>query len=125
MTNNNVIFAYFIYLPIVLAMTWYVARTLFQNGQVFMMDIFHGREEMALSTNKLFKVGFYLLNVGFALFYLRIWQVLESAQHVVEVLSEKIGFFAIYLGLMLFFNLYLFFRGRRASRANRAAQPAQ
>jgi hypothetical protein len=40
---------------------------------------------------------------------------------MVEVLSKKIGGFAIYLGLMLFFNLYLFFRGRKASRAHAKA----
>jgi hypothetical protein len=118
MTNNNVIIAYFIYLPIVLALTWYVARTLFQNGKVFMLDIFHGREDIAMSTNNLFEVGFYLLNIGFALFYLRIWYTIEHAQGLVEVLSQKIGGFSIYLGIMLFFNLYMFFRGRKASKAN-------
>jgi hypothetical protein len=118
MTNNNIIIAYFIYLPIVLALTWYVARTLFQNGKVFMLDIFHGREDIAVSTNNLFEVGFYLLNIGFALFYLRIWYNIEHVQGLVEVLSQKIGGFSIYLGIMLFFNLYMFFRGRKASRAN-------
>ncbi len=118
MTNNNIIIAYFIYLPIVLALTWYVARTLFQNGKVFMLDIFHGREDIAVSTNNLFEVGFYLLNVGFALFYLRIWYNIDHVQGLVEVLSQKIGGFAIYLGIMLFFNLYMFFRGRKASRTN-------
>ena len=118
MTNNNIIIAYFIYLPIVLALTWYVARTLFQNGKVFMLDIFHGREDIAVSTNNLFEVGFYLLNIGFALFYLRIWYNIEHVQGLVEVLSQKIGGFSIYLGIMLFFNLYMFFRGRKARRAN-------
>ena len=123
MTNNNIIIAYFIYLPIVLALTWYVAHTLFQNGKVFMLDIFHGKEEIALSTNKLFEVGFYLFNIGFALYYLRIWHTIEHLQGLVEVLSQKIGGFAIYLGLMLFFNLYMFFRGRKASRANAQKTP--
>jgi F0F1-type ATP synthase assembly protein I len=35
---------------------------------------------------------------------------------MLETLSYKIGGFSIYLGLMLFFNLYLFFRGRRISK---------
>lgn len=118
MNNSNIVIAYFIYLPIVLALTWYVARTLFQNGKVFMLDIFHGREDIAVSTNNLFEVGFYLLNIGFALFYLRIWYNIEHVQGLVEVLSQKIGGFSIYLGIMLFFNLYMFFRGRKASRAN-------
>ncbi|MGX5818886.1 hypothetical protein ACWKWU_11860 [Chitinophaga lutea] len=42
---------------------------------------------------------------------------------MLEVLSLKIGGYTIYLGIMLFLNLYLFFRGRRISRARaRVAQ---
>ncbi len=116
MSDKFILIAYFIYLPIALALTFYVAKVLFQNGKVFMLDIFHGREDIALSTNKLFEVGFYLLNVGFALLILQIDYQVENPQRLVEVLSRKIGGFAIYLGVMLFFNLFLFFRGRRASR---------
>jgi len=122
MEHNFVLWAYFIYLPIALALTYYVARTLFQNGQVFMLDIFHGKQDIATSTNKLFEVGFYLLNVGFALCILKIDYNLPQVQSAVEVLSAKIGGFSIYLGVMLFGNLYLFFRGRRISRARVAAE---
>ncbi|MEN9523055.1 MAG: hypothetical protein RL065_1432 [Bacteroidota bacterium] len=108
--------AYYIYLPVVLILTWYVAHTLFKNSKVFMLDIFHGKQDIALSTNKLFEVGFYLLNLGFALTIMTISAVLTNKQEMVEILSFKIGGFAIYLGVMLFFNLYLFFRGRRISK---------
>jgi hypothetical protein len=110
--------AYLIYLPLALLLTWYVARTLFKNGRVFMIDIFHGKTEIALATNKLFEVGFYLLNVGFALLILEISIDILSEQQMVEILSKKVGGFSIYLGFMLFLNLYLFFRGRKASKGN-------
>ena len=124
MESNIILWAYFIYLPISLALTFYVARTLFQNGKVFMLDIFHGKEDIAMSTNKLFEVGFYLLNVGFALLILKIDYTVENSQRMVEVLSAKIGGFAIYLGVMLFANLYLFFRGRRISRTPKTVEGA-
>jgi len=123
MQTNFVLWGYVVYLPIALALTYYVARILFQNGKVFMLDIFHGREDIALSTNTLFKTGFYLLNIGFALLILKIDANLLNAQHLIEVLSGKIGGFAIYLGLMLFFNMYLFFRGRRVSKMSRQTAP--
>lgn len=123
MQPNFVLWGYVVYLPIALALTYYVARILFQNGKVFMLDIFHGREDIALSTNTLFKTGFYLLNIGFALLILKIDANLLNAQHLIEVLSGKIGGFAIYLGLMLFFNMYLFFRGRRVSKMSRQTAP--
>jgi len=113
------IMAYIIYLPVAFTLTIFVARTLFKNGKVFMLDIFIGREEIAYATNKLFEVGFYLLNLGFALLILRFNYDLENKQIMIEALSYKIGGFSIYLGLMLFFNLYLFFRGKRKSKENR------
>ncbi|QNA44860.1 hypothetical protein [Lacibacter sediminis] len=108
--------AYLIYLPVVISLTWYVAYVLFRNSRTFMLDIFHGKEEIATSTNTLFKTGFYLLNLGFALVIMEIAADILDGQTMLEILSYKIGGFSIYLGLMLFFNLYLFFRGRRVSR---------
>lgn len=114
-----VVIAYFIYLPIALGLTYYVARVLFRNGKVFMRDIFKGREEIALATNRLFEMGFYLLNLGFALLILKIdlggFEIFQK-QEMIEVLSKKLGGFSIYLSVMLYFNLYLFFRGKRASK---------
>jgi high-affinity Fe2+/Pb2+ permease len=117
--------AYIIYLPIVLVLTWYVAHTLFANAKVFMLDIFNGKQELAFSTNKLFEVGFYLINVGFALLIMKIAEANVTTQGMFEILSTKIGGYAIYLGIMLFANLYMFFRGRRASRLNRAVVAIQ
>jgi hypothetical protein len=114
--NSYTVIAYFIYLPIALLLTWYVAQTLFRNGLVFMRDIFFGREEIAKATNSLFKIGFYLLNIGFALYILQIYDTLNGVQGIIEVLSSKIGGFSIYLGVMLFFNLFLFFRGKKVAK---------
>lgn len=41
------------------------------NRNIYMLDVFKGREEMADATNKLFETGFYLLNLGFALMILQ------------------------------------------------------
>ena len=120
MSNAYIVTGYFIYLPIALLLTWLVAKSLFKNGLIFMRDIFFGREEMAIATNSLFKTGFYLLNVGFALYILKISDTLTGMQDTIEILSSKIGGFSIYLGVMLFFNLYLFFRGKRVSAQKRS-----
>jgi len=122
MSNSYIVAGYFIYLPIALVLTWVVAKTLFKSGLIFMRDIFFGREEMATATNSLFKTGFYLLNIGFALYILKISYNLTGMQDTIEILSSKIGGFSIYLGVMLFFNLYLFFRGKRVSAQKRLSK---
>ncbi|WP_276482150.1 hypothetical protein [Paraflavitalea pollutisoli] len=108
--------AYLIYLPVVIVLTWYVAHILFRNSKVFMLDIFNGKAEIALATNRLFETGFYLLNLGFAFWVMEIVQAVDAPRTMLEILSTKIGGYCIYLGISLFFNLYLFFRGRRVSK---------
>lgn len=115
MKTSYTFITYLVYLPLVIILTWYVAHTLFKNGRVFMLDIFGGKEEIAGATNKLFETGFYLLNLGFAFLIMEVYDV-TSGQDMLETLSYKIGGFCIYLGVMLFFNMYLFFRGRRISK---------
>lgn len=118
METTKILIGYAVYLPIALFLTYYVSKTLFKNSKVYMLDIFKGREEIAFATNKLFETGFYLLNIGFALMILQMNLYNDSYQLLIEKLSYKIGAFSIYLGLMLFINLYFFFRGKRkASQA--------
>lgn len=124
--ENKILLAYFVYLPLAIGLTLYVARTLFTNGRIFMLDIFHGKTDIANATNKLFEVGFYLLNIGYAMLLLRIdadGGIRFTDQVMVETLARKIGGFSIYLGVMLFLNLYLFFRGRKRSREGRPLPP--
>ncbi|MDQ8004001.1 MAG: hypothetical protein REI64_04310 [Pedobacter sp.] len=116
MNTTKILIGYAVYLPIALLLTLYVSRTLFRNSKIYMLDIFKGREEIAFATNKLFETGFYLLNIGFALMILKIRLYGNNYQELVEALSYKIGSFSIYLGLMLFINLYFFFRGKRKAK---------
>jgi hypothetical protein len=116
METTKILIGYAFYLPIALILTFYVSRTLFKNSKIYMLDIFKGREEIANATNKLFETGFYLLNIGFALMILEINLYEDNYQGLIEALSYKIGGFSIYLGIMLFFNLYFFFRGKRKAK---------
>ncbi|MET2985890.1 hypothetical protein [Aureibaculum conchae] len=116
MENSKIIIGYLIYLPIAIGLTIYVSKMLFKNGKSFMMDIFRGNAEIALATNKLFEIGFYLINIGWALLILKITYYGTtniSNQALIEILSKKIGGFSIYLGVMLFLNLLLFLKGRK------------
>lgn len=123
METSKILIGYAIYIPVALFLTYYVSKTLFKNSKIYMLDIFKGREEIALATNKLFETGFYLLNIGFALRILEMSIRDNSYQSLIENLSYKIGGFSIYLGVMLFLNLYLFFRGKRKARESQKMQP--
>jgi hypothetical protein len=116
METTKILIGYAIYLPVAFTLTFIVSKTLFKNGKIFMLDIFKGREDIANATNHLFETGFYLLNIGFALMILEMNLYKDTYQSLVEELSYQIGGFAIYLGIMLFLNLYFFFRGKRKAK---------
>jgi hypothetical protein len=90
-----------------------VARTLFKNGKIFLIDIFHGNKELADSVNNLLLVGFYLINLGYAVYTLQVTNSIVNVQQVIEELSIKVGFIILILGGMHFFNLYIFFNLRK------------
>jgi hypothetical protein len=122
METSKILIGYAIYLPVALFLTYYVSKTLFKNSKIYMLDIFKGREEIANATNKLFETGFYLLNLGFALMILEMNMYDDTYQILIEKLSYKIGGFSIYLGIMLFLNLYFFFRGKRKASQTQVEQ---
>ncbi len=110
---NYIIITYCFYLTITIALTIWVARTLFKNGKIFLIDIFHGNKELADSVNNLLLVGFYLVNIGYAVYTLQVTSTISNFQEVIEKLSLKIGFIILILGAMHFFNLYIFFTLRK------------
>jgi hypothetical protein len=109
---NYVILTYCMYLLLSIGLTIWVAKTLFKNGKIFLIDIFHGNKELADSVNNLLLVGFYLINVGYAVYTLKEYSSIVSLQEVIERLSIKVGIIILILGFMHFFNLFIFFKLR-------------
>ncbi len=94
----------------------WVASTLFKSGRIFLVEIFHGDEALADSVNKLLVVGFYLINIGYAVYTLQIIGEIETTQILIEKLSKKIGSIILILGGMHFFNLFVFFKLRSKAK---------
>lgn len=115
---NYTIITYSFYLPISILLTIWVAGTLFKNGRVFLVEIFHHDMTLADSVNKLLLVGFYLINIGYAVFTLKVFGTLTGPQDVIETLSEKIGWIILVLGGMHFFNLFILFNLRKRAHLN-------
>jgi uncharacterized membrane protein len=110
---NFTVMTYLGYLVISIGLTIWVAQTLFKNGRVFLVDVFHGNQELAGSVNHLLVVGFYLINLGYVSLMLKLDAEVASPQGSIEALSAKIGWVLLILGGMHFFNLVVFSRVRR------------
>lgn len=121
-TVGHTVWVYGVYGAVSLALTFWLARTLFRNGAVFLEDVFGSDPRMAESVNKLLVVGFYLLNLGYACLLLEAPPA-ASTVAAVETLARKLGFLLVSLGAVHFANLYLFHRIRRRVRARELPPP--
>src|SRR5262249_20626713 len=97
---NAVVITYLLYLAISIALTVWVARTLFKNGRLFLVDVFQGNEALADSVNHLLVVGFYLINLGYITLALRLGYAVQDARESMEALSAKVGLVLLVLGAM-------------------------
>jgi hypothetical protein len=107
---------YVVYLLITVPLTIWVATTLSRNGRVFLEDVFAGDDALANAVNKLLVVGFYLLNLGFVVLFLRISDPVQELGGLFDTLSIKVGVVMLTLGVLHFFNVYVFNAIRRRSR---------
>jgi hypothetical protein len=120
---NATTISYVLYLAIALPLTIWVARTLFKNGRIFLVDCFRGNEPLADSVNRLLVVGFYLVNLGFVSLYLRVAEEVEEVRGIFETLSAKLGVVLLALGAMHFFNLLVFTKLRKRGAWDQAPPP--
>ena len=121
--NNLIVVTYAVYLLISVALTIWVARTLYKRGAIFLVDAFHGNSELADSVNHLLVVGFYLINIGFVSLALKTGAIIVTSRAAIELLSDKMGMVLLTLGGMHFFNLFVFSRIRRSSQGVRHSVP--
>jgi hypothetical protein len=110
---SYILLLYSLYLLITIVLTIWVARTLFRNGKVFLIEIFHGDKELSQAVNNLLLVGFYLVNIGYAVYTLRVEYNLFNSRQLIEELSLKTGAIILILGGMHFFNMLVFFKLRK------------
>lgn len=121
--QTEIVVTYVVYLLLSIALTVWVARTLFKNGRIFLVDVFHGNEALADSVNHLLVVGFYLINLGYISLMLKISDPVTDARQSIEALASKMGLVLLVLGAMHFFNLVLFSKIRASALNSRKPMP--
>jgi len=119
------VWAYGFYISISIGMTIWVARTLFKNGRIFLVDSFLGNEALADSVNHLLIVGFYLINVGCISMALKYGPKPDNLVEAIEIVSWKTGIVLLILGGMHFMNVYVFSRMRRNALLRNVPPPVE
>ena len=118
------VWMYLVYFSTSLTLTVWVAQTLHRNGRVFLVDAFNGNEPLADSVNHLLVVGFYLINIGYVARALKADHRPFDLASTIELFFAKVGLVLLVLGVMHFFNLFVFSRMRRRTMARIPPPPA-
>ena len=107
------------YLFFSILFTIYVGRSLYANGQPFLLECW-GNPKVADAVNRCLLIGFYLLNGSFVLLALRFGATGTSLEESLEILSGRVGFVVLVMGVMHFNNLLLCEWARRRRVAKHA-----
>lgn len=118
-----VVVAYGVYVLVSVALTIWVGRTLSEHGEVFLVDVFGGETALAYAVNRLLVVGFYLLNLGYVAFALKIGGDVPDNRAAIESLSTKIGGVLLVLGVVHLGNVFVLSRVRRRRVLDREPRP--
>lgn len=121
-TDQTAIGLYLVYAGIAIGLVVFLARTLYRNGAIFLRDVFDD-EDMATAVNHLLVVGFYLLNLGYALL---LYKVEPGGQRLTVAFNDlviRLGMLLLSLGVIHLVNMLIFWRirnhrDRRASIQN-------
>ncbi len=119
--NGNAITVYAVYVLVAVGLTAWLARTLFRSGTAFLHDVFADRPKLADAVNRLLVVGFYMLNLGYALYILRASRGLDAFE-AVQFLVNRLAILLVSLAVLHFINVFVFWR-IRARREQREMPP--
>ncbi len=106
-----------IYLILALLIIFAVGGHLFKNGTPFLKALFPSGE-LDLYINRLLLTGYYLLNIGYAVYNLVAHETIQSNASLIQELAHNIGFLCLILGAIHFSNLIVLYQVSKSSINN-------
>ena len=103
--NYNIV-TYSVYLPIIFFITIRIGWIFNKNGEVFLLNIFKGNTALVKNINRLLLIGYYLVNLGYAVVTISFWEKVESPIEVINTLSGVLGKIIILLAILHYNNIF-------------------
>lgn len=114
--------AYLLYLLVAIGITAALARTLYRNGAPFLHDVFPGQPQVADAVNRLLVTGFYMLNLGYAMFIMKASATLTGFE-AFQFLVNRLALLLLTLAGIHFVNVFVFWKIRAHHLARQQATP--
>jgi hypothetical protein len=99
--------AYGIFLTIVVYIILVVGKICYRNGNIYVMELLQGHEELCIRLNKILLLGYYLVNIGYAAITLISWEPITSITGIVEAIAIKTSVIVGILSLLHYLNIIL------------------
>lgn len=97
--------AYLIYLALMIFIIGYVGRLFYRNGRIFILRLFKDNAELTDHVNHILLVAYYLFNIGYAFFTLRLWENILTVQALISNISSNMGALIFMLAVMHYMNM--------------------
>jgi hypothetical protein len=104
--NLNII-AYGIFMAIVAYIIIVVGHICYRNGNIYVLSLIPGHEELCIRINKILLVGYYLVNIGYAAMTLISWQTITTLPQLVEMIAIKTAIIISILSVLHYTNILL------------------
>jgi len=104
--NYNLI-AYGIFMVIVAYIIIVVGHICYRNGNIYVLSLIPGHEDLCIRINKILLVGYYLVNIGYAAMTLISWETIISFSQLIEMIALKTAIIISILCVLHYTNLFV------------------
>lgn len=105
MWNSYATIGYIVYIISTLYITIIVGKMFHTHGKWYLYDIFQKEQVIADAINNILLVGYYMLNIAYALLISKRWPLMNSTYEILEHLRMLLSTILLTLGSIHFFNL--------------------
>lgn len=107
--NLNLI-AYALFLAITIYIIVVVGQLCYRNGNIYVLSLVPGHEDLCTRINKILLTGYYLVNLGYTATTLANWEDINTLTGFAEILANRTGFIIILLAMLHYTNLFIITR---------------
>jgi hypothetical protein len=87
-----------------MVLTWWVGKDLHRNGAYLLLEAF-GESALVNTINRFLLLGYYLLNIGYAVLSLSLFPQLDSMAQMLSVLGFRVGIILSSLAIIHYINI--------------------
>jgi hypothetical protein len=104
--NYNLI-AYGIFMLIVAYIIIVVGHICYRNGNIYVLSLIPGHDDLCIRINKILLMGYYLVNIGYAAMTLINWHTINSLPQLVEMIAFKTAIIISILCVLHYTNIFV------------------